>query len=100
MAATLAPRSQPRRVDFFEERSDHECALFAAMGFSTAFITAKTRLSPSQISYRIRKAGLTKEHGTSRADFRNGTSPFAAQLLKAGRQIVDHDLVKFLHKHL
>lgn len=89
-----------RPVDFFEQHTDHDCALYAAMGFSTKFIAEKTGLSDCQIGYRIAKAGLTTENGTSRMDFRNGTSPFCRPLLSAARRFVDQDLKKHLQKHL
>lgn len=91
---------KPRPVNFRDDVSDHECALYAAMGFSTKFIKRETSLTPSKITYRIRKAGLTRDNGASRTDFRDGTSPFAAPLLKLARPIAEKQLEEFLDKHL
>ncbi len=100
--STLVPRSvaaKARRVDFISKPSDHACALYAALGFSTRFIQRETALSPHQISYRIRKAGLTQANGASRLDFRNGTSPFAQNLLNLAKQRTDRELVRFLKRN-
>jgi hypothetical protein len=88
--------AKARRVDFLSEASDHECALLAAMGMSTHYIIQQTGLSPSQITYRIRRAGLTRDNGTSRLDFRNGVSPFTAPLLNMARSAIDKDLIRYL----
>lgn len=102
MATTSVPRkitAKPRLVDFLNEKDDHECAFLAAMGFSTYYIAERTGLSPCQITYRIKKAGLTSDSGASRRDFRNGVSPFAKTLLGIAREQVDQDLVRFLKKN-
>lgn len=70
------------------------------MGFSTAFIMEKTGLSPSQITYRLSRAGLTRANKTSRSDFRNGKSPFVAPILNMGMKLVDMPLTRFLKTHL
>ena len=101
------PRSAPRQlptkraaVDFWENRADHDCALFASMGFSTRYIQKRTDLSPSQITYRIRKAGLIRANSASRTDFRNGTSPYAQAFLRIGAKVIERDLMRYLKNHL
>lgn len=89
-----------KSVDFFEHADDHNCALYAAMGFSTKMIMAETQLSHSQVTYRVTKAGLTKANGASRTDFRNGTSPFAAPFMIAAKVAADRQLIKFLKAHV
>jgi len=89
-----------RRVDFWDDVDDHTCVLLASLGFSTRYICERTDLSPSQVTYRLKKAGLTLENHTSRADFRNGTSPMVSIVLGQVRQVADAQLVKHLKKYL
>jgi hypothetical protein len=89
-----------RRVDFYNEVEDHTCILLASLGFSTRYICERTDLSPSQVTYRLRKAGLTTENHASRLDFRNGTSPMAAVVLGQVREVADAQLIKHLKKYL
>jgi hypothetical protein len=83
-----------RLVDFVNKKKDRECALLGAMGFSTGYIAAKTKLSPGQVGYRLGKAGIF------RADFRNGSSEFAKLVLRQSRPVVDAQLEAHLVKHV
>jgi hypothetical protein len=47
-----------RRVDFYDEVDDHRCILLASLGFSTRYICDQTGLSPSQVTYRLKKADI------------------------------------------
>jgi len=89
-----------RRVDFWDDVDDHTCVLLASLGFSTRYICERTDLSPSQVTYRLKKAGLTTENHASRSDFRNGTSPMANIVLGQVRQVADAQFVKHLKKYL
>lgn len=80
-----------RLVDYLHVREDYECAHFGALGFSTRFISAETGLRPGQITYRLRKAKL------SRMDFRNGQSVYARLVLRNMRQVTQEKLVKHLY---
>jgi hypothetical protein len=92
----------PRRVDFINRDEDHACAFYGAIGMSTKFIAKQTNLSPSQISYRLKKAGLTKANGASRMDYRNGDSPFSMAILNLAQKTIDgkndSKLIKFLNE--
>lgn len=65
-----------RRVDPLNNSDDFECLMLAEFGFGGKFISQSTRLSPGQISYRIRKAGM------SIRDYRNGISHGAKWILR------------------
>lgn len=62
-------------VDFLHNAKDLEAAVLASMGFSTDFIQAKTGLSPGQIGYRLKRAGV------KRAEYRSGNSALARMVL-------------------
>lgn len=83
---------QKRFVDFQRKKADHEAALLGAMGMSTNFIQSRTNLSSGQVGYRLKKAGI------ARADFRNGSSPFARLVLSSARDLVDAKLMQQLEK--
>jgi hypothetical protein len=89
-----------RRVDFYDEVDDHRCILLASLGFSTRYICEQTGLSASQVTYRLKKAGLTTENKASRMDFRNGVSPMAKIVLGQVRQAADEQLTKHLKKYV
>ena len=93
-------KRRPRRVDFYERKDDHECALLAAMGMSTSYIMAKTGLSACQVTYRIGLAGFTTANGCSRMDYRNGKSPFASYVLSVARTSADNRLLAHLRQHV
>lgn len=58
---------------------DFKCALMGSLGFSTRLIMEHTSLTPSQVGYRLRLGGI------KRADYRNGTSAVALNLLRKAR---------------
>ena len=80
-----------RLVDYLHVREDYECAHFGALGFSTRFISHETGLRPGQITYRLKKANL------SRMAFRNGESIYARLVLRNMREVTAEKLVKHLY---
>jgi hypothetical protein len=67
----MASNNAPRRVDFRMYEEDFECAYLGALGRSTRNITARTKLTPGKVTYRLRKAHIR------RIDYRDGTSDIA-----------------------
>lgn len=65
-----------RKLVNWSSDEDLQCAILAALGFSTQHIMEQTGLSAGQISYRLRK-GVIK-----RADYRNGTSAMAQRVME------------------
>lgn len=92
-------KSKPYRVDF-SQANDHHCALYAAMGMSNKFIHQKTKLSNSQISYRLRKAGLTTVNSATRTMFRDGRSAFSDTMLRIVVNPIEAELNRFLAAHI
>jgi hypothetical protein len=84
-------KEQPRLVDYLHNRADYECALLGALGFSTRYIQSKTSLRTGQITYRLRKAQV------SRMDFRNGQSVYAQLVLRNMRAVAEPKLIKHLY---
>lgn len=82
-------RTPPRPVNLLHGE-DFKCALLGSLGFSTRLIMQHTTLTPSQISYRLRKADIR------RADYRNGESSVAENLLQRARTVA----VPALKQHL
>jgi hypothetical protein len=83
---------QPRLVDYLHRRDDYECALLGALGFSSRYIQSKTGLRNGQITYRLRKAQI------SRMDFRNGQSVYAKLVLRNMRSVAEPKLIKELYQ--
>lgn len=96
--------TKPRRVDFISDGADHACAFFGAIGMSTKFISKKTGLTASQISYRLKKGGFTRVNGASRLDYRNGDSPFSLSMVDIARKVIDDKkeskLIQFLNSQI
>lgn len=88
------PRPWQRRVDYFRETEDYECALLGAMGFSTRFILSRTSLRQGQVTYRLKKAHIR------RADYRNGDNEMATLMLKNMRPTVEKHLTQYLKNNL
>jgi hypothetical protein len=84
---------KPIRVDFLSNDSDYEAAFLGSLGFSTRCIQTRTKLSPGQITYRLRKATIR------RIDYRDGTSDMASLVLRQARPAIEAELNKYL-KHL
>ena len=55
-----------RLVDFLNNEQDLQALVLGKLGFSTLFITQKTKLTAGQVLYRLRKQGIR------RADYRDG----------------------------
>lgn len=64
----------PRRVTWLDD-SDLQCAMLAALGFSTKMICERTGLTPCQVSYRLNKGRI------KRKDYRDGTSAVAERVI-------------------
>ena len=82
----------PRLVDYMHVKEDYECALLGALGFSSRYIQGKTGLRTGQITYRLRKAHI------SRMDFRNGQSVYAKMVLRNMRAVAEPKLIKELYQ--
>lgn len=67
-------------IVLFTSTEDVECAVRAMFGQSTKAIMAETGFSPGQISYRVKKAGI------SRQDFRDGKTDLARRMIQIGRR--------------
>lgn len=59
------------RLAFLARQEDFECVMLAEFGMAHSVIADATGLSKSQVSYRLRKLGI------SVMDFRNGRGPYA-----------------------
>ncbi len=59
------------KVDFLYNQDDIRAALLGSLGFSTDYIMSRTKLTMSQVIYRLGKASI------KRMDYRNGVSPIA-----------------------
>lgn len=68
-------KAKPRRVDFQAHPDDLKAVELAHRLFSTACISRVTGLTPSQVMYRLGKAGA------KRLDGRNGSTKIARLLL-------------------
>lgn len=64
------------KIDFTDPK-DLEVLVLGSLGFSTAYIEAKTKRSPGQIGYRLKIAAV------KRADYRNGVGPVAKAVVGA-----------------
>lgn len=83
-----------KKVNPLTEPNDFKCALAGEFGFSTKHIESQTGLTTSQISYRLRKFGIT------RANYRNGDSIGARAVLQQARQMVGYQLENNLRTKL
>ena len=72
-----------RRVDPLNNSEDFECLMLAEFGLSGKFISQSTHLSPGQVGYRIRKAGM------SLRNYRNGVSNGAQWILRNAQADTD-----------
>jgi hypothetical protein len=83
---------RPRLVDYMHVKEDYECALLGTLGFSSRYIQSKTGLRNGQITYRLRKAHI------SRMDFRNGQNVYAKLVLRNMRAVAEPKLIKELYQ--
>jgi len=81
-------KTKARRVDFVHNQGDMEVAVLGAMGFSTAYITEKTALTPCQVSYRLAKIEIRRK------DYRNGGSAYAAAIQSRMHDIIKRALIR------
>jgi len=70
--------TKPKRITWTHD-DELQCAILGGQGFSTKMICARTGLTPCQVSYRLNKARI------KRADYRNGNSDVASQVLSRTR---------------
>jgi hypothetical protein len=89
-----ATRTAPRAVDPWKHASDFQAALLAEFGFSTRKIVADTHLTPSQISYRLKKFGI------KRRDYRDGDSLGAQAVIRVASREIGRPLSTELHNRL
>ena len=82
------------KVNFHKNPQDFNTLVMAALGFSNAFIKEKTKLSNSQIAYRLRKVRL------SRRLYRDGQSPFARRLAVQSQAALTKNLTLNLRNEL
>ena len=87
------PLSRRHRITW-QDPSDVAALVVASMGFSNKAVNHYTGLSNGQIYYRLRKANLQK----ARAEFRNGTSPIARQMIARNRDFVEGRVHRSLRK--
>lgn len=90
--ARHAKHHPPKLVDYIHNHDDYETALLGALGFSSRYIQSKTGLRTGQITYRLRKAHI------SRMDFRNGQSVYAKLVLRNMRAVAEPKLIKELYQ--
>jgi hypothetical protein len=86
----MKTNNKPRRVDFFGNDQDYEAAFLGSLGFSTRCIQGNTKLSPGQITYRLRKAAIR------RIDYRDGTSDMARVVLRSMRPTLEKEVMHYL----
>jgi hypothetical protein len=61
-------RTKPITANPLDRSDNFRCLLLADFGFSTEYIRKETGLTPSQVSYRVRKYGIKRKY------YRDGTS--------------------------
>lgn len=87
-------RQSPRPVDPVNNWQDRWCLLLAMRGRSNRAIIKRTRLTPGQISYRLKK------YDVSRMEFRNGEGRFAEIVDKSLKNIAHESLMQHLQRHV
>lgn len=80
------------KVSFTLNTNDFRAALLGSMGFSADHIQRKTGLTPCQVQYRLRKAGVRL------TDYRDGTSSSARQIMIIAEDTVGKRLKSDLDK--
>lgn len=84
-----------RPVDVQHDPNDFLACMLGSLGFSTRCIEKYTRLTPGQITYRLKKGCV------SRMDYKNGKSIIAQQILrvapKAVTPLLNRELLKAIH---
>ena len=81
-------------VCFLTNPRDIQCAVLGMMGFSSKFIQAKTKLTPYEISYRLKKAGIKM------ADYRYGRNAASKAAFKTVKLTPMAHLASLLSKEL
>jgi hypothetical protein len=81
MHQTLRKTDEPiprdkRKIDLLQPRNV-QCVLLAMLGFSVKYITKQTKLTPYEISYRMKLAGVKLN------DYRSGRSRAAQTVQQA-----------------
>jgi hypothetical protein len=79
-----------RLVDYAPDTGDYLAVLMAEFGFSTKAIARQTRLTVSQVNYRVRGAGV------KRSDYRDGTSRVADKVWDARYPILGSGMMSSL----
>lgn len=86
-----ARRTEPAsafRVDYYTNRTDFLCVLYAACGIETGAIAELLKMTPGRVAYRITKyeRGRRRKDPTVRKLFRLGKSPIARSLISQASQ--------------
>ena len=76
------------RVDYFANRQDFLCVLYAALGMETAAIGDMLNMTEGRVAYRIAKAerGKRRSDLTQRKSWRKGKSPMIRALVSQASQ--------------
>jgi len=84
-------KTKPMTVTFLNGKThDFEVALLGSYGFSRRYAVEQTGLTPSQITYRLHKAGIRLR------DYRDGTNVAAKAVMEATKPTVEPALQKTL----
>ena len=83
VVARRADRASAFRVDYYANRTDFLCVLYAACGIETGAIADMLKMTPGRVAYRITKyeRGRRRKDPTVRKLFRLGKSPIARSLI-------------------
>lgn len=73
-------------VNFVSNPADLRVLILGSLGFSTEFIRRHTRLTESQIGYRLQKGGVR------RVDYRNGQSPVCNMVLRSAEVEISNNI--------
>jgi hypothetical protein len=87
-------RAMARKVDLLYNEDDFQVCLMGSLGMSTKAICESTGLSHCQVTYRLNKAQV------SRAQYRNGTSAVAKELMKRNTHFAAPIVKKEINKRL
>lgn len=87
---TTQTKTQPRKVDPVQHASDFTAALLASYGFSSNFISARTGLTKSQVSYRLKRFDLKLR------DYRQGESLGAQATIRNSQREIGRAMSEYL----
>lgn len=85
---------QSSRVAFLAKQEDYECLILGRFGMTVDTISSFTHLSRSQVTYRLKKAGIKIR------DFRRGVGPYAEIVFKQTAHKAAEYMTWRLRQHL